>query len=290
MHAFLAHIGVAEVAGFYGIIDTPMLPQPFVAHNILAFNVGNAPITGDARGFDHPVAACAMAEGGRRLGKGPGRMVFVYLTSGALNRLFGLDPTTLTEPRAIASGESARLDKLSNSLMDVRDDERAIVETVDEHLLDAIEAAPPAGLPEMAHILMSAEPEITIERVAEMLGTSPRTLERRFKSRFGCTLSRFRRHLRLLKSTPSLRDSSWDNVPPDVDYYDQSHWLKDMRTIYGATPKELRSFKPANWLRYPENCFDRESAGDAWDENAFDARWNAYHKARAQLMGTLKNP
>ena len=290
MHAFLAHLGVAEVAGFYGIIDTPMPPQPFVAHNILAFNVENAPIIGDAEGFDHPVAACAMTEGGRRLGKGPGRMIFVYLTSGALNRLSGLDPTTLTAPRAVTQGESVRIDGLNESLLMVRESRRAIVETLDEHLLDAIDAAPAPGLPEMAHIVMSAEPDIAIERLAEMLGTSARTLERRFKSRFGCTPSRFRRHLRLLKSTPSLGDTSWDNVPPDVDYYDQSHWLKDMRTIYGTTPKELRTFKLANWLRYPEDCFDPELATDRWNRTAFDARWNAYHEARARLMRTLDRP
>ena len=289
MHTFLPAVALSEVTGAYGIMDTPRAPAPMTVHQLLAFNLGGAQITGDADGFDGPLAACAMTEGGRILGKGEGRMVFVYLLAGTLNRLFGLDPTTLVQPRPIERGESPVLDRLLAALMACRDSRQAIVETIDAHFLEAKQAAEPMGLPDVAHRYLVRDATGNIPAIADRLGVSLRTLERRFKARYGCSPARYLRHLRLVRATPSnFQDFRWDAVPPEVEYYDQSHWLRDLKAIYGATPSELNRMPLAAFLHYPDGCYDPAQARDKWDEHEVGLRRDAWRESGDALVAAFE--
>ena len=267
MHAYCADERLYDVASLYGVMDGPMPPVPMTAHNLLAFNPCDVEITGDAQGLGARVAACAMTEGGRRTGKGPGRMVFVYMIGGAMNRVLGLDPSTLVTPRAIEPGESAVIDRLLPDLIRVVDDRRAIVETLDAHLLAALAEAPPLGLEDAALAMLAGADMLPLPLVAQRLGISQRTLQRRFLKRHGCPPSRYLRHLRLMRSHPdSLRDVEWSRVPPELEYFDQPHWLRDMREIYGTNPTEMHAMALADWHHYPPGCFDKDAGPAGWQE------------------------
>ena len=288
MHAFLPDVRLAPITWIYGIMDTAMPPVPITVHQLLVFNLSGAKVTGDADGFDAPIAACAMTEGGRMLGKGEGRMVFVYLLAGTLSRVLGLDATTLTDPRPVAPGESAALDAMLAELMKVRDDRGAIVKTIDAHLLDAMRRAPPQGLAETANVLLVSPEAPSIPETAARLGVSQRTLERHYKTRYGCPPSRYLRHLRLVRSTiGGLTNLRWENVPPEIEYSDQSHWLKDMRTIYGATPTQLRNMRIANWFFYPDGRYDPSDAIDAFVPEENKMRIAAWKASREELVADL---
>ena len=261
MHAYYVDERLVEVAVCCGIMDTAMPPFPMTVHQLLSFNLGGAEITGDAEGLNAPVAACAMTEGGRRLGKGPGRIVFVYMITGAMNRVLGLDPATLVRPRAIEAGESTVIDQLLPELVRVRNDRRAIVETIDTHFRAALDDAPPPDAADAALALIACEGETSVPAMANHLGISQRTLQRRFRNRFGCSPSRYLRHLRLMRShPPSIKDMAWSQVPPELDYFDQPHWLRDIRKIYGSNPTELQNLQKANWNYYLPGRFDKPEA------------------------------
>lgn len=291
MHAFYVDERLVEVAICYGIMDSAMPPFPMTVHQLLSFNLGGAEITGDAEGLNAPVAACAMTEGGRRLGKGPGRIVFVYMITGAMNRVLGLDPATLIRPRAIEPGESTVIDRLLPELIRVREDRRAIVETIDAHFLAALDDAPLPDAADAALGLIVCEAETSVPAIASRLGISQRTLQRRFRNRFGCSPSRYLRHMRLLKSHPgSLRDIAWSHVPPELDYFDQPHWLRDIREIYGTNPTELQGYQPANWQAYPPGCFDADClASQDWLEAHFArmrALWMGHRRALIERLAS----
>ena len=288
MHAFLPDVRLAPITWIYGIMDTAMPPVPITVHQLLVFNLSGAKVTGDADGFDAPIAACAMTEGGRMLGKGEGRMVFVYLLAGTLSRVLGLDATTLTDPRPVAPGESAALDAMLAELMKVRDDRGAIVKTIDAHLLDAMRRAPPQGLAERANVLLVGSDAPSVPDTAKRLGVSQRTLERHYKTRYGCAPSRYLRHLRLIRATPGrVQDWRWENVPPEIEYSDQSHWLKDIRTIYGATPTQLRNMELAEWFFYPDDRYDPSDAIDAFVPEENKMRIAAWKASREELVADL---
>ena len=291
MHAYYVDERLVEVAVCYGIMDTAMPPFPMTVHQLLSFNLGGAEITGDAEGLNAPVIATAMTEGGRRLGKGPGRIVFVYMITGAMNRVLGLDPTTLVRPRAIEAGESAVIDRLLPELVRVRNDRRAIAETIDAHFRAAFDNAPPPDAADAALALIACEAETSVPAMANRLGISQRTLQRRFRNRFGCSPSRYLRHLRLIRSHPgSLRDIAWSHVPPELDYFDQPHWLRDLREIYGTNPTELQGHQQADWQPYPPGCFDPDGAVSQDWQGAYFARMRAlWIGRRRELVAGLAN-
>jgi len=79
-----------------------------------------------------------------------------------------------------------------------------------------------------------------VAAIARVIGLSERQLERRFVECVGltpkrfATLRRFERAVRLAKSTPTLAGAA-----VEAGYYDQSHFIRDVRKWTGASPKQL---------------------------------------------------
>lgn len=83
--------------------------------------------------------------------------------------------------------------------------------------------------------------EETIAGIARSLSISERQLERRFLERVGsspkryASLRRFEHAARLLTS-----DAPLGRIAQDAGYYDQSHFIRELRRFSGMTPGELR--------------------------------------------------
>lgn len=101
-------------------------------------------------------------------------------------------------------------------------------------------------LVERALRLLAAEPDedASIARIARSLSMSERQLERRFLDHVGSTprryasLRRFERAVALIGSGAPL-----GRVALDAGYYDQSHFIREVRRFSGMTPGDLRRMR-----------------------------------------------
>lgn len=79
-----------------------------------------------------------------------------------------------------------------------------------------------------------------IGKLARALGTTARTLERRFHGHVGATPKKYARVVRLRHALlQRQRLSSWADVAYTMGYYDQSHMIKDFQELYGLAPESV---------------------------------------------------
>lgn len=132
----------------------------------------------------------------------------------------------------------ARVAETCERLQSAPDDvSRRVV--VESFLLDLPYARDP--LVSGALQLLAAGTGTSVAGVARQLGISDRQLERRFLARVGVTprrylgLRRFEKALKLLPDAASLADAALL-----AGYYDQSHFIREVRRFAGAKPSALR--------------------------------------------------
>lgn len=88
--------------------------------------------------------------------------------------------------------------------------------------------------------LVAAAGNVKVVDVARGLGSSRRTLERRFVDHIGATPKKVARVIRLRSAIlEKARLPSWAEVAHAVGYYDQSHMIHDFLELYGMTPETL---------------------------------------------------
>jgi AraC-like DNA-binding protein len=79
-----------------------------------------------------------------------------------------------------------------------------------------------------------------IGRLARALGTTERTLERRFHAHVGATPKKYARVVRLRHALlQRQRLSSWADVAYTTGYCDQSHMIKEFQELYGLAPESV---------------------------------------------------
>lgn len=80
----------------------------------------------------------------------------------------------------------------------------------------------------------------SIVMLAQKLGLSKRTLERRFQLHIGTTPKKYARIVRLRNALFQRQTlSSWVDVAYFTGYYDQSHMINDFQELYGLSPELL---------------------------------------------------
>ena len=80
----------------------------------------------------------------------------------------------------------------------------------------------------------------SIVMLAQKLGLSKRTLERRFQLHIGTTPKKYARIVRLRNALFQRQSlSSWADVAYSTGYYDQSHMINDFQELYGLSPDKL---------------------------------------------------
>lgn len=91
-----------------------------------------------------------------------------------------------------------------------------------------------------------------VAAVARAVGLSERQLERRFLARVGLTPKRFasiRRFERAMSALGSRRPLT--EVALEVGYYDQAHFVREIRRLAGVTPGALRRRMSESYNRAP---------------------------------------
>lgn len=77
---------------------------------------------------------------------------------------------------------------------------------------------------------------ISVKELSEKVSWSSRQINRYFNQQFGFSLKTFSN---ILKCKSSYRDIANGQLSPTQDYYDQAHYIKEVKRYTGNTPKEL---------------------------------------------------
>ncbi len=89
---------------------------------------------------------------------------------------------------------------------------------------------------ELFRILYERKGEISIQELSGMIHWSNRQINRYFNSRFGFSLKTF---CNVLKCNSSLKHIANGRLFPENGYYDQAHFIKQVKQITGSTPSNL---------------------------------------------------
>ncbi|QLG44734.1 helix-turn-helix transcriptional regulator [Costertonia aggregata] len=88
--------------------------------------------------------------------------------------------------------------------------------------------------------------EITVKEISESIFWSSRQINRYFNDRFGFSLKTF---CNILKCNSSFSQIANGQLFPEQEYYDQAHFIKEIKRYTGATPKDLYQNKNDRFLQ-----------------------------------------
>ena len=131
-------------------------------------------------------------------------------------------------------------------LMSYDANETQLLELIESHFLNRFQSIECDDIIEEVirriHLTMG---NLSVSSIAHQMGCSVKTIERRFKHKVGlapkayCRLYRFHRSILEMGSpTEKLSDIAYD-----CGYFDQTHYIKDVKRYAGMTPKEMFSQK-----------------------------------------------
>jgi AraC-like DNA-binding protein len=88
--------------------------------------------------------------------------------------------------------------------------------------------------------------DITVSELALRIGWSSRQINRWFNGQFGLSLKTF---ANILKCHAAYRHIAQGQFQPEKAYYDQAHFIKEVKRYTGTTPKELHKNKNDRFLQ-----------------------------------------
>lgn len=176
-------------------------------------------------------------------------LVLVHLHPAAA-RLLGVDPTRLVErsidlttvwPRTELEKLSCHLRRLPDGAERATCFEAFVVQRMNLH-----DREPDPSMVEAVNRIRAARGDVRISEIATVLGLSVDTLERRFYACVGVSPKRFARAVRLraavLAYSPRV---TLTEVAIEAGYYDQSHFVREIRLATGQAPNRLLGSQ--NW-------------------------------------------
>ena len=82
--------------------------------------------------------------------------------------------------------------------------------------------------------------DVQMAALARLAGAHPRTLTRLFDRQVGLSPKRFARIVRLQAALRALpKTKNWASVAIELGYFDQAHFIRDVRELFGSTPREV---------------------------------------------------
>ncbi|WP_289663955.1 helix-turn-helix domain-containing protein [Flavobacterium panacagri] len=86
----------------------------------------------------------------------------------------------------------------------------------------------------------------TVSEISTQIFWSSRQINRYFNSQFGIPLKEF---LKIIRCNAAYQEISNGNLKPQIDFFDQAHFIKEIKKYTGATPKELHKNKNDRFLQ-----------------------------------------
>jgi AraC-like DNA-binding protein len=86
----------------------------------------------------------------------------------------------------------------------------------------------------------------SVSELSEKVFWSSRQINRYFNQQFGFSLKEF---IKIVRCNAAYKDISNGKLSPQTDYFDQAHFIKEVKKYTGATPKELHKNKNDRFLQ-----------------------------------------
>ena len=96
------------------------------------------------------------------------------------------------------------------------------------------------------NMLYSTDGNISVNELSQKVGWSSRQINRWFNSRYGLSLKTF---ANILKCHAAYNSIAKGELKPVGDYYDQAHFIKEVKRFTGTTPKVLHENKNVRFLQ-----------------------------------------
>lgn len=165
----------------------------------------------------------------------------VVLKPHALQTLMGLNASVLTNS-VVDLGEFSA-GHLNMQLMEARNDQQRVSLMIDFLVAKLRQTKSRDCLVEESlRMIHHNSPAMTVKHLLEHLNLSERQFEKRFTQTVGLTpyfymrVKRFNEAIRLMKTRPF---DKLTDVAYALNYYDQSHFIRDIKAFSGITPKDL---------------------------------------------------
>ena len=116
------------------------------------------------------------------------------------------------------------------------------VALVEEFLLGRLQAQRKANVEPLVRAVWRRGGDVRVSQLCAELGLTERTIERTFSNAVGMPPRSFIRLTRFLCACSKLRSGGWTSLTRlalDCGYYDQAHFVADVRAFSGMTPREL---------------------------------------------------
>jgi AraC-like DNA-binding protein len=201
--------------------------------------------------------------------RGPFGLTGVVFTPQGLSTLLKTHPTSLSD-RSAALDEFSR-EHIGEQLLNARSDREQVARLgafVRAHVANA--GAADTLVTESLRLIHDGIGSIRVPHLLKCLHVSERQFERRFARAIGVSphqyirIARFQQALRLMKAGQFRRLA---DVAHELNYADQSHFIKDAKALSGYTPTELVQVVqagislPCALIVAPRPCVDGDPPG-----------------------------
>ncbi|WP_336969150.1 AraC family transcriptional regulator [Sphingobium aromaticiconvertens] len=178
--------------------------------------------------------------------QGPARVVGVSLLPAGWMVLHGVDTSMMADRLCdMVADHGQDYTELLEALQDEALDDDAIVAMVWAFLAERIEPLPPATwrLLEAVDHWLTDEPSPRVEVLAQATGVSARQLARLTNRFYGAPPKLLARKYRALRCSAriAIDRESWQALCDDGTFYDQSHFIREIKHFIGLTPHQLLS-------------------------------------------------
>ena len=96
-------------------------------------------------------------------------------------------------------------------------------------------------------MIFASHGEISISKLSEKLFWSQRQINRYFNQQFGLSVKAYCKILRFQSSLPHIKNGE---LYPQLNFTDQSHFIKEIKQFSGVSPKELHKNKNDRFLQF----------------------------------------
>jgi AraC-like DNA-binding protein len=96
-------------------------------------------------------------------------------------------------------------------------------------------------------ICFQSNGSLTVDELSKQTFWNSRQINRYFNKKFGLTLNAYSNILRCASSYKDIRKG---DLFPKQDFYDQAHFIKEIKKHTGSNPKELHKNKNDRFLQF----------------------------------------
>ncbi len=100
---------------------------------------------------------------------------------------------------------------------------------------------------QLFQLVFASNGEITVKELSEKIFWNPRQINRYFSQQFGLSLKEY---CKIIRFQASLEHISEGKLYPQLNFSDQSHFIKEVKHLSGVSPKELYKNENDRFLQF----------------------------------------